>query len=85
MTTATSRSTSRPVKQFRLGLIVAGIFENEHDGKTYHNVTITRLYKQERDAHDWQRTKSFGRDDLPKVIEVTRQAWVWIHERQQGE
>lgn len=74
---------TKPVKQFRLGLVVAGVFKNEHDDKTFYNVSITRLYKADGDDADWQRTHSFGREDLPRVAKVADQAWTWIHERQQ--
>ena len=77
-------SANKPIRQFRLGRIVAGIFENEHEGNAFFNVSITRLYKQDSDAPDWQRTHSFGRDDLPRVAKVADQAWTWIYERQQN-
>ncbi len=73
----------KPIQQFRLGRIVAGIFENEHDGRTYYNVSITRLYKPDEEQPDWARAHSFGRDDLPRVAKVADQAWTWIHEHQQ--
>ena len=77
------KDANKPIKQFRLGRIVAGIFRNEHEGSTYYNVAITRLYKPDGDEGDWARTHSFGRDDLPRVAKVADQAWTWIHERQQ--
>ena len=75
---------NKPIRQFRIGLIVAGVFANEHEEKTFYNVSITRLYKADADDPDWKRTHSFGRDDLPKVQEVANQAWRFIHERQQA-
>lgn len=75
----------KPKKQFRLGLIVAAVFEVEApSGGHLYNVSITRLYKADQDA-DWQRSTSFGRDDLPLVCEVAHEAWSWIHHQQQAE
>lgn len=75
--------SNKPIQQFRLGAIVASVFENEHEGQKYHNVSVTRLYKSSPHDSDWQRTHSFGRDDLPKVSEVAQQAWRFIYELQQ--
>jgi hypothetical protein len=43
-----------------------------------HNVTVKRLYKREGDARR-QQSEGFGRDDLPLVLAVVRQAWLWIY------
>lgn len=76
---------NQPTKQFRLGLVVASVFENEHEGRTFHSVAVSRLYKADKEADDWSRTHSFDLDDLPRVGEVTRQAYVWIQQQRQGE
>ena len=74
----------KPKKQFRMGLVVASVFDQPTDTGTIFNVSISRLYKNEGDA-EWSRSTSFNRDDLPLVGEVSRQAWTWIHENQQSE
>jgi hypothetical protein len=74
----------KPKKQFRMGLVVASVFDQPTDTGTIFNVSITKLYKNEGDT-EWSRSTSFNRDDLPLVGEVSRQAWVWIHENQQSE
>ena len=57
----------RPVHEVRMGRIKAAIWENESDNGTFHNVAISRLYK---DGDDWKDSTSFGREDLPLVIKV---------------
>ncbi len=75
--------SDRPVHEIRLGRITAAIWRNETEKGTFHNVTISRLYKPEGD--DWKRTDNFGRDDLPLVGKVADQAHTWIYEvTQQG-
>ena len=76
---------SKPVKQFRMGLVVAAVFDQESKNGTLYNVSLSRLYKQDDSDPEWQRSTSFGRDDMPLVMEVSRQAWTWIHETQQAE
>ena len=66
---------SRPVHEVRMGRIKAAIWANETDNGTRHNVTVTRLYK---DEDQWKDSSSFGRDDLPLVAKVVDQAHSWI-------
>jgi len=66
---------SRPVHEVRLGRVKAAIWENETQNGTRHNVTVTRLYK---DEDQWKDSSSFGRDDLPLVAKVVDQAHSWI-------
>jgi len=74
----------KPKKQFRMGLVVASVFDQPTDNGTLFNVSISKLYKNEGDS-EWSRSTSYNRDDLPAVSEVSRQAWIWIHENQQSE
>ena len=69
--------SNKPVKTFRLRGSAASIFENRSDdGKsTVCKVTRQRSYKQ---GDDWKTTSSFGRDDLPIVSLLTKQAWEFI-------
>jgi hypothetical protein len=73
----------RPVKEIRLGRIVAAIWRNEGEKGTFHNVSVSRLYRTE--AGEWKRAESFGRDDLPLVAKVADQAHTWIFEVAQEE
>ncbi len=68
-------SANPPVHEIRMGKIKACVWENQNDGKTYHNVTVVRLYK---DGDDWKESTSFGRDDLLLVAKVADQVHTWI-------
>lgn len=76
---AKSKSKQRPVHEMRLGRIRAAIWENQTDNGTRHNVTFTRLYKD--DADQWKDSSSFGRDDLPLVAKLADQVHSWIFEQ----
>lgn len=67
---------NRPVHEVRLGRIRAAIWENDTENGKRHNVTLSRLYKD--DAGAWHDSSSFGRDDLPLVGKVTDLAHTWI-------
>ncbi len=68
--------SNKPVKSFRLRGITASIFENSsEDGKSFYKVSLQRSYKQ---GDEWKSTNSFGRDDLPLVSLLTKQAWEFI-------
>ena len=68
--------SNKPVKSFRLRGITASVFENQsEDGKSFYKVTLQRSYKQD---DEWKSTNSFGRDDLPLVSLLTKQAWEFI-------
>ena len=77
----TTQTKARPVHEVRLGRIKAAIWENETQNGTRHNVTISRLY---RDNNDWKDSTSFGRDDLPLVAKVVDQAHDWIFANTNG-
>lgn len=74
----TNNQNDRPVDELRLGRITATIWRNRgKDDKTFHNVQLTRLY---RDGENWMRTTSFGRDDLLVVAKLADLAHTRIHE-----
>lgn len=73
---ASSNAKARPVHEIRLGRVKAAIWENETQNGVRHNVTVSRLYKD--DDNQWRDTSSFGRDDLPLVIKVLDLAHDWI-------
>jgi hypothetical protein len=71
----------RPVHEIRIGRVKAVIWPNETEqGAVRHNVTLARLYK---DGDQWKESTSFGRDDLPVVQEVARDAFRWIYANSQ--
>jgi len=72
----------KPVHEIRLGRIKAAIWTNETDQGTWHNVTVSRLYKE---GDNWKRSSTFGRDDIPLVIKVLDQAHTWIFETMQAD
>ena len=73
-------SKAKPVHEIRLGRIRAAIWENQTQNGNMHNVTITRLYK---DDSGWKDSGSFGRDDLPLVAKVVDLAHSWIFQQNQ--
>ena len=76
ITMTEKNDSNKPVKSFRLRGITASVFENSsEDGKSFYKVTLQRSYKQD---DEWKSTNSFGRDDLPLVSLLTKQAWEFI-------
>lgn len=69
---------NRPVHEVRLGRVRAAIWENDVENGKRHNVTLSRLYKD--DEGEWRDSSSFGRDDLPLVAKVSDLAHTWIFE-----
>ena len=71
---------NEPVYQYRIGRVVGTVWFNESDnGRGRHSVQLSRLYRA-NDEDGWQRSKSFGRDDLPLVAKVADHCHTWIHE-----
>jgi hypothetical protein len=68
---------ARPVHEVRIGRVKAVIWANQTESGTRHNVTLRRIFKRDTNSQ-WEESDSFGRDDLPQVMEVSRQAWLWI-------
>lgn len=66
----------KPVHEVRLGRVRAAVWENPTKNGAMHNVTLTRLYKDDND--NWADSTSFGRDDLPLLAKVADQAHTWI-------
>ncbi len=54
-------SKTKPVHQIRLGRIKAAVWANETSNGVRHNVTFTRLYKED---DEWKDSDSFGRDEV---------------------
>jgi hypothetical protein len=75
-------TSNKPVQNLRLGALQAAVWANQHEGRTYYNVTFTRSYK---DGDEWKESDSFGRDDLLALSKLADQAHTWIHEHQQAQ
>ena len=73
-------ATNRPVHEVRLGRIRAAVWANSTETGIRHNVTVSRLYKDEASG-TWKDSASFGRDDLPLVGKVCDLAHSWIYEQ----
>ena len=73
----------KPVHEVRIGRVKAVIWANQTEAGIRHNVTLRRLFKRDG-SPQWEQSDSFGRDDLPLVMEVSRQAWLWIYAHSQG-
>ncbi len=75
-------ASKKPIHEIRLGRIKAAVWENETDSGIRYGVTLTRLYKTEKD--EWKDSTSFGRDDLPLVEKVCHMTHLWIFSHSQG-
>ena len=71
----------KPAAEVRLGSIKAAIWENPVADGVRHNVTFSRIYK---DENEWKTSESFGRDDLLLLAKVADEAHSWIHDHQRG-
>ena len=72
-------NSKKPVHEVRMGRVRAAVWENETKNGSMHNVTLSRLYKDDND--NWADSTSFGRDDLPLLAKVADQAHTWIFEQ----
>jgi hypothetical protein len=72
----------KPVHEVRLGHIKAAVWRNETEAGVRHNVTFSRLY---RDDNQWRSTDSFGRDDLLVIAKVADLIHSWIFALSQEE
>ena len=70
----------QPVAEVRIGRVKAAIWQNGTEGRTRHNITFSRLYK---DGEQWKTTQSFGNNDLLVLAKVADQAHSRIFELQQ--
>jgi hypothetical protein len=72
---------NKPEKVIRLRGVSASVFANraetDHGEVIFHKVAVQRTYKE---GEEFKTTTSFGRDDVPVLREVLRQAWVFILE-----
>ena len=61
-------ANQKPVDEIRIGRVKATIWRNGTEDRPRHNVTFSRLYKD--DAGEWKSTQSFGRNDLLVLAKV---------------
>ena len=72
----------KSISEVRIGRVKAAIWPNETEGRTRHNVTFSRLYK---DGDEWKSTQSFSRNDLLVLAKVADLAHSRIFELRQEE
>ena len=73
---------SRPSYEKRLGNIRVAVWENNTEGKVWHNAAITRRYKKD---DEWREATTFnGHADLALVAECVQSAKSWIAGRQEA-
>jgi len=82
-TTEPAPSKTQPVHVVRLRNIRAALWANDTEFGLRHNVTVSRLYKD--DDGQWRTTDSFGRDDLLLLAKVLDLAHTWISEHSQSQ
>ncbi len=82
-TTETAPPKTQPVQVVRLRNIRAAIWANDTEFGMRHNVTVSRLYKD--DDGQWRSSDSFGREDLLLLAKVLDIAHTWISEQSQGQ
>ena len=76
-------ANQKPVDEIRIGRVKATIWRNGTEDRPRHNVTFSRLYKD--DAGEWKSTQSFGRNDLLVLAKVADLAHTRLFELPQKE
>ncbi len=69
---------NKPAGELRIGAVKASVWGNEVGGITRHNVTFSRIY---RDEGHWKTKQSFGFKNLLTLAKVADQAHTLIAER----
>lgn len=73
---------NKPIWDVRLGSIRCAIFENRNAGNVYHNVALTRRFRQ---GTEWMTSTTFnGLADLAQVRQAVELAIAWLAEHQAG-
>ena len=78
-----STDRAKPVHEERIGRVKAVVWANQTPNGIRHNVNFKRIFKREGSSN-WEQSDSFGRDDLPLVMEVAQRAWLWVYANSQG-
>lgn len=64
---------SKPIFKLRDGLITATCWKNEHDGKPFYSVDLTRSYQTE--DGEWKETNSFTGGDILRAGNLATSAY----------
>lgn len=80
---AASTDRAKPLREERIGRVKAVVWGNQTPNGLRHNVTFKRIFKREGSS-TWEQSDSFGRDDLPLLMEVAKRAWLWVYANGQG-
>ena len=75
-------ANQKPIDEVLIGRVKATIWQNGTEDAPRYNVTFSRLYK---DGDKWQKTQSFGRNDLLSLAKVADLAGVHISAIPQGQ
>jgi hypothetical protein len=75
----TDQEKHGPAMKFKRGSIEAAVFENHRDGKTWHNVSISRRYKNS--SGEFRSASTYAYADLVQVARIAEQAEQWIAAR----
>ena len=73
-----SNSGNQPIHSIRHRRLKAAIWQNRTEAGIFHNVTVTRSYKE---GEEWRETQSFGYDDLPIVAKLLLDCHTFITQR----
>jgi hypothetical protein len=73
----------RPVREIVLWPVKAAVWPQQGERGTFYTVTFSRIYR-DRDGQ-WQRSESFGRDELLVLAKVADLAHSWIFQRTAGQ
>jgi len=66
---------AQPIHEVRIGTIKAAIWRNETEAGTRHNVTFSRIYRED---DRWHSSESFGINDLLVLAKVANIAHSWL-------
>lgn len=78
----TTGSGKAPVFVKRIGSVRASVWENEADGRIYHNITLVRRYK---DGDEWRDITTLnGAADAVIAIEALRCCLYFIHGQEEA-
>lgn len=66
---------SQPIHEVRIGTIKAAIWRSETEAGTRHNVTFSRIYRED---DRWHSSESFGINDLLVLAKIANIAHSWL-------
>ena len=70
-------ANNEPIHKVKIGSIRAAVWANEGKNGTWHNVTVTRTYREGEELRD---TTSFSPADLLAVAKAADMAHTWCLE-----